>query len=578
LLFHFAYGDKLSGGFGHTSMAYLAALRLDLSLAGYLILLPYLFWCFQVAFPEGSWWRINRVVQIILLFFIITILVSNLGLYGSWGTMLNKRLLLYLEKPSEIAHFIDTWKLIALPIVLVGLTWLFYFLWKKLCNFYQSPVRRWTVLLFFPLILLGMRGGWQLVPINESSACYSSHPANNHLAINPVYYFMHSASEYFFLSNKYHFFPSEEAKAILEKELQPEKGSTDTLVNREHPNVVVILLESWTADILSSTGALQGVAPFTDSLIQSSLFFSNAYASGYRTDQGLVSVLSGYPSQPDNTILAYPSKTESLSSISKELKKKNYGTSFFYGGDIEFANMKSYLSQQSYDRISDKNDFDPSEYNSKWGAHDGSVFEKQLQFLENQQEPFFSGLLTLSTHEPFEVPMKTPFDAGSTEHEKFKKAAWYTDYCLREYFRKAGKTKWYANTLFVLVADHGHYLPMQRDMNLPESKRITLFMTGGALHAKQRGRKVEKIVAQHDIVRTLLEALGADYSNFRFSRNMLNDAQGFAFYCNENVSAIITDKGIQQFYFGNSLFEGNESLIPFNKAYLQETYGDFSAR
>jgi phosphoglycerol transferase MdoB-like AlkP superfamily enzyme len=110
--------------------------------------------------------------------------------------------------------------------------------------------------------------------------------------------------------------------------------------------------------------------------------------------------------------------------------------------------------------------------------------------------------------------MKTPFDAGSTEHEKFKKAAWYTDYCLREYFRKAGKTKWYANTLFVLVADHGCYLPMQRDMNMPESKRITLFMTGGALHAKQRGRKVEKIVAQHDIVRTLLEALGADYSSF----------------------------------------------------------------
>lgn len=579
LLFFAMHNSQLGGNTSHQLFAFVAALRLDLSMSCYLIAIPFIFWLLELYFPKGPWHKTGNFFNYLLIPLTVSILVSNIGLYESWKTLLNKRLLLYLQNPAEISHFMDTWKIVALPFLLIALSWLFIFIWKKISTPHQVLPFKWTApLIGIPLVFLGIRGGLQLLPINESSASYSSFAGNNHLAINPVYYFSHSVSEFFYVSNKYHFYAQEEADKILSDYFTEEKSAqSDTLLNSSRANVVFILLESWTADILQRNGELKGVAPFTDSLINESLWFSQAYASGYRTDQGLVAVLSGYPSQPDNTILAYPAKTEQLPCIADDLKKRNYATSFFYGGDIEFANMGAYLNQHSIDVIFDKNAFDPKEFNSKWGAHDGSVMNKQIAFLENEKQPFFSGLLTLSTHEPWEVPIATPFQSN-TDHDKFCRSAYYTDQCLRDYFTAARKSKWYNNTLIVLVADHGHYLPLNRNLNKAESRKITLILTGGALHASQRGRVIDRVVAQHDLAGTIAGAFGLDAEKYIWSRNLLTSKKGFASFCNENVSGIVVDGARHEFYFANSLSEGNPEFEILNKAYLQKTYADFVAR
>ena len=142
---------------------------------------------------------------------------------------------------------------------------------------------------------------------------------------------------------------------------------------------------------------------------------------------------------------------------------------------------------------------------------DEYVFSKQLADLKTEQQPFFSVLLTLSSHQPFEVPLaNTPFDNGNSLPQQFKKAAYYTDYCLGNYFKEAKKQPWYAKTLFVLVADHGHRLPLERDMNMPESRRITLLFCGGALKNEYQGKTVEKIIAQTDLPAIILSQLNAD--------------------------------------------------------------------
>ena len=583
ILFFTFYNSRLEGDLGHQLYGlFFAGFRVDLSTASYLSAVPILFWI-AATVSDHEWpKKAIRIYNMIIIPLVVSVLISNLGLYGSWGTLLNRRLLLYLENPSEVSHFMETWKQVMLPIILILASILFVWLSKKTLNIQSWGNVRWkkavSIVFIIPLTVIAMRGGFGLVPVNESASSYSPTLANNHMAINPAFYFAHSVSEYFYLTNKYIFFSPDEAQETanpyLPDTLSNECGST--VLKNKNCNVVIILLESWTADLLSANGELKGVAPFTDSLIHHSIYFKNAYASGYRTDQGLVSIMSGYPSQPDNTIISYPSKTEKLESIYDELKKENYATSFFYGGDVDFANMRLYLLQHSMDEIKDKKAFDESEYNSKWGAHDEAVFNKQLEYLKNEKEPFLSSLLTLSTHEPFDVPMETPFN-GSDESEKFKKSAWYTDQCLKKYFAAAQKEKWYDNTLFILVADHGHYLPMRRDMSRPESKKVTLLFTGNVIEDSWKGKTIERVVAQHDIAGTLMNIMGRK-NNFPFSRNMFCDALGLGFYCNENSVGVITEKGNFTFYYDNNQKKGNPDLEKIAKAYLQVTYADFIAK
>ena len=270
---------------------------------------------------------------------------------------------------------------------------------------------------------------------------------------------------------------SKNAKKITDDLFSSRTGSTENILKNNKPNIVVIVLESWTADIIKALGGEENVTPHFDELSKDGLLFTQMYGSGFRTEQGLISIFSGFPAQPNNSIITSPEKAERLPSLNTELSKQGYQSSFYYGGEVEFANMKSYLLNTNFKKIIDKNNFEKKQLNSKWGAHDEFVFKKQIDGLKAEKEPFFSVVLTLSTHEPFEVTMKTPFNGGE-EQELFKKAAYYTDYCLFNYFNEAKKQPWYKKTLFILVADHGHRLPKNRNMDFPEGRRITAMITG----------------------------------------------------------------------------------------------------
>jgi phosphoglycerol transferase MdoB-like AlkP superfamily enzyme len=442
----------------------------------------------------------------------------------------------------------------------------------------RKPLYVIAQFMLIPVCFLLIRGGWQTIPVSESAAYYSAYNPNNHAAVNPVFYFIHDVAGYYSVNkDKYRFFKNGEEQALF-NELMLETG-TDTikLTSVEHPNLVIILLESWTADVVEALGGEKGVTPFTNELVKESYLFSRCYGPGYRTDQGLVSVLAGYPTQPDNSIIAYPSKTESLPAFCKVLKAQGYGSSFFYGGDIGFANMKSFIVQQGFEYISDKNNYDPKDYNSKWGAHDGKVLESQIAYLDKTRQPFISGLLTLSTHEPFEVPIKHIFP-HDTDPNKFKNAAYYTDACLKNYFAAAKKSAWYQNTLILLVADHGHHLPRERSLDSPESKHITCILAGGALDQKLRGKKWAHVIGQHDLVKWLAPCLHLDPKPYRFSKDPYTAKHPFAFYANENVLGLVTDSTSILYDIPTGVLHGNTRAGEFARAYLQEAYADFTKR
>nr|WP_230687559.1 LTA synthase family protein [Hymenobacter ruricola] len=323
--------------------------------------------------------------------------------------------------------------------------------------------------------------------------------------------------------------------------------SSTFILAEPRPNVLFIILESFTAKLVGSVGGEAGVTPTLDSLARTGVLFNHIYAAGDRSQKGLVALLSGYPNQPTTSIIKFPRKTERLPHLCRTLKSAGYHSRYYYGGELAFANMKSYLQTAGYEHLTERADFAAAEQNSKWGAHDGALFGRVLRDLRQTPSPFFVTAFTLSSHEPFDVPMKTRFP-GKNEEAMFRNSVYYTDHVLGQFLRAARQQPWYAHTLLVLVADHGHPLPGYSSNQSPGKFQIPLLLAGGALRPESRGRVVSTIGSQTDVVATLLHQLQLPATPYVWSRNLLAaHPVPFAFYTFNNGFGAVSPAGAVAF-------------------------------
>jgi phosphoglycerol transferase MdoB-like AlkP superfamily enzyme len=361
-----------------------------------------------------------------------------------------------------------------------------------------------------------------------------------------------------------------------------DKSITDSipmLFTCKRPNIVFIILESFLSKAMKSMGGLPDVAVHLDELTSEGILFTNFYSNSFRTDRGLVSILSGYPAQPTTSIMKYPKKTQSLPSIPRSLKAVGYDLQYYYGGDADFTNMRSYLISTGISKIVSDKDFSIRERLSKWGAHDHVIFARFLSDLENeqqeqQQEPFLKIIQTSSSHEPFDVPYQKLNDP-------FLNSIAYTDSCLGDFINRYKQTEWWGRTLIVLVPDHAGSYPRTIDNLSPERYQIPLLIIGGAVKAPI---KIDAYASQIDIAATLLAQLGLSHEEFTFSKNILNLASPhFAFFTYPNAFGIVTLENrlvfnceSKQIYLDRGS-NSNENLMK-GKAFLQKVYNDLGAR
>ncbi|MBK8413424.1 MAG: LTA synthase family protein [Bacteroidetes bacterium] len=585
ILFLFSQSQSL-GDTPLTEIAFslLAGFQLDISTASYFAIIPFLL---TIALIWGGDWiifNILKVYYLLILFITMILSIGNIIIYKYWGTLLNSRGLAYALQPAEMLASVTDFQLVSGIIVLIIL----FFLMRKAYYFYLHPAlaeingtrlqRLASVCIALPLIVIGIRGGLQLIPVNESAAVFSSNKLLNEAATNNLWYLGHNLKQAGTTNkNPYQWFSDEESIQVVAS-LYAKKSVPDSIFNMNHkPNVVLILLESWTADIIEPLGGIAGVTPNFSKLCKEGMLFSAIYSSGFRTDQALVSALSGYPSQPNNSIIRFPSKASQLPSIANVFNENGYQTSFYYGGELGFANMYNYLSVTGFETITGKEAFEDDVMNSKWGAHDEAVLDRQLSDLKKAQQPFFSTLLTLSTHEPFEVPVNTPFNDPS-EPELFKKSAWYTDYCLGKYFEQAKNESWFTNTIFVLVADHGHRLPLNRSFDDPFIRRIPMLIIGNPLRKELKGTQINVIGNQNDLPATLLSALNYNHNEFPWSRDLMVPSQNpFAYLSLDYAISWVHQKGNTVVRLDSKQesqsVDSTENRIA--KAYLQQLYKSF---
>ena len=585
---------RLSGGTILRTFGY--GLRLDASAAAYVCVVPFVLFIIGSLFPRLPLRGLINGYSALMGIILALLITADLELYRAWGFRLDDTPLQYLTSPKEVVASAGNATVLLLGALLLSLLISGWGLYKGMVG-PLPPLPAWfgrgraamAGLLYAGLLVLPLRGGTQQIPLNQSDVYFSPIAFANHAALNAPWNLMSTLILRAGEDQLRPFMPDSTARRLVAGVYPRAVGrpappdSTSFFLNETRPNVLFIILESFTGKLVGSVGGEPGVTPTLDSLARTGILFRNIYAAGDRSQKGLVALLSGYPNQPTTSIIKFPHKTEHLPHLCRSLTAAGYHSHYYYGGELAFANMKSYLQTAGYEQFTERDAFAKADQNSKWGAHDGVLFNRILGDLRHQPQPFFVTAFTLSSHEPFDVPMRTKF-AGTSEAELFRNSVYYTDHTLGQFLRAARQQPWYAHTLLVLVADHGHQQPGNSLNQSPEKFHIPLLLAGGALRPTARGRVVSTIGSQTDVPATLLRQLRLPATAFVWSRDLLAaQAQPFAYYCFNNGFGTVSPAGVATFdNVSRRVWERDPAVpdaqIQLGKALEQVSLADFARK
>ncbi len=587
-LFLLAYG-----GFANIIDVIWHGLPLDMSMAGYLSVIPALILTISglpikvMHSPKASsimmmivgGWSLIGATIVALSF------VANIALYGYWGYPLDSTPLFFIfSSPKSALASVVWWQallgIVGFVIVVAIILLAFHLLWRKWGgDVFMQKASRWQwlpLLVVTALLFLPIRGGVTVSTMNSGKAYFSPNQELNHAAVNPLLSFMESVSHSENFSKQYRFMDDGLAQSIYHR-LYP-KASKDGIVsllrpNVNKPDVYIIILESFSDTVTNVTG----VTPNINKLKREGVYFNRFYANSFRTDRGLVSILQGYPAPATVSLMKFPRKTANMPSITAHLEKEGYDTYYFYGGDADFTNMRSFLVNQGFKHITEDVDFPIDERLSKWGVPDHLLIkrvEKDLLTMSDNGKPKFTVIQTSSSHEPFDVPYHRL-------KNKILNAFAYSDNCVGSFVESLKRSKKWDNSLVILVPDHLGAWPEHADNFKPWRYHIPLIWTGGAI---RQPMTIDTYGSQQDIAATLLSQLGIKHDDLVFSKDMMNPAvRHFAFFLPNDGFGMITPENsliydnIQQKVVYNAGKKKSINLID-GKAMLQVLFDDIAKR
>lgn len=568
------------------SLSFLYGLRMDLSFAGYICILPFIIFLLQPIFKSFKGNGIINIYTITLIILFSFFTIADLGLYSAWGYRMDATPLQYLKSPKEMGASISSAPLLLLLFIFFLLGGSFIFIYRKWFARFTFPTKEYFQkeyilirLLLIVILFIPIRGGIQKIPMNISDVYFSENLFADHAAINLEWNLVFSLLNKNNKENPFNYFPLDHSAQLVKELYDTGTLKIPSILSTERPNIIFIILESFTAKWVGSLGAKADATPQLDSIAKDGLLFTNIYASGDRSEKGQVAILSAYPNQAINSIIKTPTKTLNLPAINQSLQKEGYNSSYTYGGELEFANIKSYLLNIGIQNLVSKYSFPVSERTTSWGVHDGYVLNEFFNALPEKKQPFFAALFTLSSHEPYDVPLK--HFSGNDETTKFKNSIYYTDSVIGNFINKSKASPWWNNTLIVLVADHGHHLPGNDANDAPSKFHIPLIFTGGALKVKG---VVNNIGSQTDIVPTILDQLRIPRNQFAWGKDLLDSsAKQFAFYSFNNGFGWVTPQGAATMdNVSKKIIEKDPrfdtSNLKYGKAYMQFSYQDYLNR
>lgn len=586
-----------------------------LTVAGYVMALPFLLEIVRIWSTNRGAYRLNPLDCIdwhssFMSWYMAVMSVPltvgwavNIVLYGYWGIVLDGTALIYvLDNPAAALAESPWWAVLIMTGLSLLVAWSMFLMARRLFSDSRPTERKkvcrtFAVLLLCALDFLAIRGGWTASTMNPGRAYFCSEMPLNHAAVDPVFNFLYAVSKNQRFDQQYRFMSRDEALAaiaelnaplattsLLEDSCTPTEPRKEMLLQAQRPNILLILLESFsgTACHYLNPDSDPGWMPNVNAAMAEGVAFMQMYANSFRTDRGVAATLASYPGQPTYSVMKDQSKCNNLQYLSKRLGEVGYRLQFIHGGDVNFTNMQGFLRAGGISDIVRDTDFPIGERLDKWGVRDDRmaayVAERVVADAESDTVPFFKVWLTLSSHEPFEVPYHHYSDP-------YLNSIAYADSCLGAMIAelKANPLVW-DNLLVIGLPDHCYArFPADIMQHEPRRYHIPMFWTGGAVSSHC---EVSVIGQQTDLSATLLGQLGIHHDDFCFSKDLLDSAIGhYAFYAFSDGLGLITDScqyiqdnknsgiGLQP-----GTFDPEGKAERWGKAYLQLLYDDLQNR
>jgi len=528
----------------------LYGLKLDISFLGYISVLPFLLFIIDSFFPKQLWRNILNYYSYTLIILFSLFTITDAVLYQHWGIKLDAEPLKYINRPSLIIGNLSFTSLLFQIIIFLTLVSTSIIIFNKCVKFKPVP-NKGNLPSGIIMIILGInllwpiRGGFDIkpkiqlgIPIQISTVFFHSNIFYNHIAYNVPWYIGQSLVHYGKKSTSLNIVDSEMAvKKFKNLQLLNNKTDSTKLLKVKQPNIVLIVLESFTANVIEPLGGKKGVSPNLTKLAKEGILFTNCYATGTHSDKGLGAIYSGSPALPKTSVVEVPNKMSYLDYFTQSLKEDGYSTQMNYGGDLNFGNFSLLFSEAGIEKTIGKNDFPNEQLISKWGIPDEFTMQFLFEQTQKAKQPFYQSLFTLSSHAPFDTPMEPVFKIYN-EDDKFYNSVYYTDRELGKFISKLKQTSVWDSTLIILIADHGVNYGSKKPRHDPSKFKIPMLWLGGALSSQ--GIQITQTCSQTDIYETLLNQLNIDHSKNPYSKDILK-SKGYAFYSYNNGFGFVTD-------------------------------------
>lgn len=437
-----------------------------------------------------------------------------------------------------------------------------------LSKYYYMSVNFLISLFFLGLCVLGIRGRIaQKSPILVGTAFFSNYTFPNQLGLNPVFTLMNDVLDSSKEENKtLHLMDSNTAIKNVEEyfDIKDTTGlyspvtrliKADSLPSRK--NVVLILMESMSANYMQKFGQKKLLTPFLDSLSEQSYFFTNIYSAGIHTMNGLYAALYGYPS----LLKQHPLRKVDVGNyngIAGVLSEKGYQSFYFTTHDDQFDNVAGFLLSNGFNKIISQKDYPSDKVLSTLGVPDDYMFDYSMPILNGlseQGKPFLSVFMTAYNHGPIIVPTYFKSKLVKTEDQIVD----YSDWALRKFFNNCKKQKWFKNTMFVFVADHGRIIGSNQ-FEMPLSyHHIPLIIYDG--QREQKPCKFNQMGGQIDVFPTIMGLLNESYTNTTLGIDLLKEKRPYIYFSADDKIGCMDHN-----YFYIYHTDGREELYNMNNS------------
>ena len=553
----------------------------DAAVNSYILLIPFLLLSFAYIFKITSVYIYKTAVIIVNVFYVsaVALLCVDIPYFSYFNSRLTNSILnwsdeLWLSIYTRFSVPVYYPYIFLFLVVAVGLSlWIRFVARRTIYNARNesgSVVKKILVFaLSSVLLFLGMRGEYKtrIMPLSVADTFFSDFSITNQLGLNPVYTFVTS------LMSEREVLLSQADYIKITQSLLNIKSNYDSPIARDvvfsgtprNCNVVLFIVESMSAFKFKRYGYKENIMPFMDSLANVSATFDNVYTSGVHTYDGIYSSLFSMPSGLNFKAMTYPlTAGQKHSGISNVLKTYGYTNAFFCTGNKNFDNMNGFLKNNDFDYVFSQDDYPPEFNVTEWGVPDHVMFDYSLNKFDEFSKsgnPFFAAYMTVSTHEAIAIPDWVSFKPSA--QDSYDQRFQYFDWAVSEFMKSAQKTKWFDNTVFIFIADHGQNFDQTYDMSLSYNHTPMIYYAPNIIEPQ----RFEKPGLQIDLFPTLMGFLQLPYVNNTLGVDLRNEGRKYAYFCTDNKVGCLNDE-----FFLVIRKEGPNSLYKYKSKEVENYY------